>query len=791
MGLSMNDNKNKIVELDLNDVLPNRFQPRIKFNEESIIELSESVKEHGVIQPIIVRPIGDKYEIVAGERRYKACVLAGLSTIPSVILDLDDRNSVEVALIENVQRKDLTPIEEAISYKKILDMGYLTQEQLAAKLGKSQSAIANKKRLLNLCDEVQEALMEEKISERHARSLLKLTDPNDQRYMLKRIVSERLTVRKLDEEIQKLLDDPNHEVEVVEDEVTPITSTEEETNNDVIDLSKLFALLPDVQEDSKPEEVKEETPIVDNSSNNIEPSISLTDKNDDDSDDAGDQKVITFESSTPLENKGENVEMINNFQNIENNYNTPISGGEPQVVSSKSFGRFFDPSYFDDDIADQSSVSSPSDFNFNNSTNASTNIFGVDTSTPTTEVTPTPTPATSQPVPVDHIFNQPSPDSDTTPTTNNSQSSMFPNLMQNQDQGSNEVIDAQTFNDFLDPTIVDGQKQTVEPVNKNVIDSNVFAKFLDPDYDMTEYNKAQEEKEKKEPEVIPSMSFAQYLSSDKPVEEIAEESKNNSMYQTLSEYSAQREEVAPVIAQEPKPDLLAPMSSSMSFNPEPTPSSSPTSVFNTPSLTPDVSFNTPEPKEEEVSQQEEPVIEEPEVPAFITASEPKPDYSMPTTPIIENVDMSKLLSPEVPITPKETEPVPSEFNNQMNSFEQPSSTSYEPQDVSVPNIETPAPVQYQAPTQYDVPSTPSVQSEPETIASPMNQQPIIVTDYNKQYDPVLPNQVKSVAPRADLRQVIDMIRSLNDQIEALGFTIDTEEYDLEDMYQVIFKINKV
>lgn len=200
----MDGTRAKVVDLDLNDILPNRFQPRIKFNEDSIIELSESIKEHGVIQPVVVRPIGDKYEIIAGERRYKASVLAGKDTIPAIITNLNDKDSAEVALIENVQRRDLTPIEEAISYKKILDMGYLTQEQLAVKLGKSQSTIANKVRLLNLCDEGQEALMEDKISERHARSLLRLENFEQQKEMLKKIIDERLTVRKTDEEIDKM-----------------------------------------------------------------------------------------------------------------------------------------------------------------------------------------------------------------------------------------------------------------------------------------------------------------------------------------------------------------------------------------------------------------------------------------------------------------------------------------------------------------------------------------------------------------------------------------------------------
>ena len=199
----MFETKNKVVDLDINDVLPNRFQPRVKFNEDAIIELAESIKEHGIIQPIIVRPIGNKYEIIAGERRYKASILAGKETIPSIITDLNDKDSAEIALIENVQRKNLTPIEEAVSYKKILDMG-LTQEQLALKLGKSQSSIANKMRLLNLSDDVQDALIEEKISERHARSLLKLTNIEMQNEMLNRIINERLTVRKTDEEIEKM-----------------------------------------------------------------------------------------------------------------------------------------------------------------------------------------------------------------------------------------------------------------------------------------------------------------------------------------------------------------------------------------------------------------------------------------------------------------------------------------------------------------------------------------------------------------------------------------------------------
>ena len=228
----MMETRKQVIELNIDDVLPNRFQPRIKFNEDAINELSKSIKEHGVIQPIVVRPIGDKFEIIAGERRYKASRMAGKTTIPAIITDLNDKDSAEVALIENVQRENLTPIEEAISYKKILDMGYITQDALATKLGKTQSTVANKLRLLNLEDDVQEALLNEKISERHARSLLKLTDKDKQKQMLNRIINERLTVRRADEEIDKMLNGNTNNFEPTPKVVEPEEKTiPQETTN--------------------------------------------------------------------------------------------------------------------------------------------------------------------------------------------------------------------------------------------------------------------------------------------------------------------------------------------------------------------------------------------------------------------------------------------------------------------------------------------------------------------------------------------------------------------------------
>ena len=193
-----------VLQVHIEDIIPNRFQPRLSFDEQGLQELAASIKEHGIIQPLVLRKLGDKYEIIAGERRYKAAQMAGLSTVPAVIANIDDNKSAEVALVENVQRRDLTAIEEARSYKNLLDKGYLTQEQLAKRMGISQPAIANKLRLLNLDEEVQQALLEEKISERHARTLLTLPDKNAQKEWLHKIINDRLTVRQLDMELKKL-----------------------------------------------------------------------------------------------------------------------------------------------------------------------------------------------------------------------------------------------------------------------------------------------------------------------------------------------------------------------------------------------------------------------------------------------------------------------------------------------------------------------------------------------------------------------------------------------------------
>ena len=222
----------EISYIKISDIIPNRFQPRLTFDENELNELVASIKLHGIIQPLVLRQIGDKYEIIAGERRYKAAVKAGLTEVPAIITVLNDKESAEIAVVENIQRKSLSAIEEAKSYKKLLDLGQLTQDQLALRMGKSQSNVANKLRLLSLDGEVQNALLVNKISERHARSLLQLKDLNKQKEILNRIINERLTVKQTDDIIKDYLNNINNyneekkeEIKMVsEKEVTPINN---------------------------------------------------------------------------------------------------------------------------------------------------------------------------------------------------------------------------------------------------------------------------------------------------------------------------------------------------------------------------------------------------------------------------------------------------------------------------------------------------------------------------------------------------------------------------------------
>jgi len=195
----------EIVNLKIASIIPNRQQPRTVFNDERILELADSIKEHGIIQPIVVRKIKDGYELIAGERRFRATQVLALETIPAIIKNYDDLASASVAIIENIQREDLTSIEEALAYKQLMTLHGTTQAEIANKVGKSQSTIANKVRLLNLTEEVQGAILERKITERHARTLLSVKERRLQIKLLKIIIDKNLNVSQTEQLIEDYL----------------------------------------------------------------------------------------------------------------------------------------------------------------------------------------------------------------------------------------------------------------------------------------------------------------------------------------------------------------------------------------------------------------------------------------------------------------------------------------------------------------------------------------------------------------------------------------------------------
>ena len=193
----------EVIELDLNDLRPNPYQPRKVFNDEALNELAESIKEHGVFQPIIVKKSIKGYEIIAGERRVRASKMAGLNKIPAIIRNLDDEQMMEIALLENLQRENLSSIEEAIAYKTMIEQLNLTQEELSKKVGKSRSHITNILGLLRLPKEVQDMVANNKISMGHARVLSKLEDDEKIIELAHQIVDKKIPVRELEEDTEK------------------------------------------------------------------------------------------------------------------------------------------------------------------------------------------------------------------------------------------------------------------------------------------------------------------------------------------------------------------------------------------------------------------------------------------------------------------------------------------------------------------------------------------------------------------------------------------------------------
>lgn len=205
----------EVVKIPIDKIIPNRYQPRTVFDDEKIEELARTIHTHGVIQPIVIRPMDndtDKYEIIAGERRYRAMKSLQWTEVPAIVRNLNDRETASIALIENLQREELTAIEEALAYQKLLGLHQLTQEALAQRLGKGQSTVANKLRLLKLPQFVQDAILNREISERHARALIVIKDEQLQMQLIAATKEFEWNVRQLEEQIQKILNPDEPEI---------------------------------------------------------------------------------------------------------------------------------------------------------------------------------------------------------------------------------------------------------------------------------------------------------------------------------------------------------------------------------------------------------------------------------------------------------------------------------------------------------------------------------------------------------------------------------------------------
>lgn len=208
-GIAEKSQQDEVKQIPIEHILPSPYQPRVLFSDDKIDELCQTIKTHGFIQPIVVRIRNDKFEIIAGERRFRAAKKLGLETIPGIVRDFNDSQAASIALIENLQREGLTAIEEAMAYHQLIELHGLTQESLAQRLGKGQSTIANKLRLLNLPEETKQALLGRKITERHARALLGVHDLEAHLRILTEIIEKDLNVKQTEVRIQQLTEHKN------------------------------------------------------------------------------------------------------------------------------------------------------------------------------------------------------------------------------------------------------------------------------------------------------------------------------------------------------------------------------------------------------------------------------------------------------------------------------------------------------------------------------------------------------------------------------------------------------
>ena len=652
--MSIVDNTSRVLEVDINEILPNRFQPRRQFDEDEILELSDSIREHGIIQPIVVRTVGDKYEIIAGERRYKASVLAGLESVPVIVKNLNDKDSAEIALIENIQRKNLTPIEEALSYKQILDMGYLTQEKLATKLGKSQSSIANKIRLLNLSDEVQEALLENKISERHARSLLRLQGEESQNKMLDKIISERLTVRKTDEEIDKVKNGLDLSENIKEEK-------EEESMNNSINM------MPNM---TSPQDTQSSFNFLGNA-----PTQTVEQPNT--------QSVPSFNMESIVQPQGFDMFANSNMPSINiPNISTDMAATPTQTVEQPNIQSV--PSF------NTESIVQPQGFDmFANSNMPSINIPNI-----STDMAATPTQTVEQPSSSTFNFSD-IPPIIQTPTSENKNN-------ENQPMNYNNFQNTSVENTAQVPTFDAGNNTQMQTQNNNIqFDANGMviqsqAPVTSPIIDQPNPNTTPQ---------VPTFDMGNNTQM---------ESQNNGI-----QFDANGMVIQPQIP------VTSPIIDQL--NPNTTPQ--------VPTF--DMGNNTQmESQNNGIQFDANGMVIQPQVPV--------------TSPIIDQPNIDTTL--QVPTFDMEN-------NMQMNA---------EP-------VETQQPV------------TPQIDSLSEQVKVP---EPIIVTDYNKQYDPIMPNQQNAIQQKAPLKEVINAIRECSEKIEKYGYKLDVEEYDLTTIYQVVFKVEK-
>ena len=195
----------------ISSVEPNINQPRKQFDEDALLELSESIKQYGILQPLLVSDKKDYYEIIAGERRWRAAKLAGLKEVPVIVKEFTDQELVEISLIENIQREDLNPVEEAMAYKRLIDEFHLKQDEVAERVGKSRTAVTNSMRLLKLSEKVQQMLIDEMITAGHARAILAISDKEKQETVAMKVFDEKLSVRETEALVKRMLEPPKTE----------------------------------------------------------------------------------------------------------------------------------------------------------------------------------------------------------------------------------------------------------------------------------------------------------------------------------------------------------------------------------------------------------------------------------------------------------------------------------------------------------------------------------------------------------------------------------------------------